>query len=179
MINFLNALMTYHFEEHEQKILRLVRTQDEADAFREGLALISQALYRSEAGMADRIIKERFSPRMGEEVAALVDAASREGGPQAVKESLDAFARTLDEMQSLKIEVAFIPREAAIDALHEWVITHLGNRIILDVDVDRSLQAGVRMMYRGRYLEVSLAQMVSRVIEEERERILQEVNHKT
>ena len=166
------------YQEHLEKIMRFVRTDEEADMLLEGVGLLESALYKADKDAGRRIIEEHFSHRMGAEVAALMDAASAGVGGQGPKEAFAELRGLIKEIVVLKIDVAYSPSEAALDRLHEWVRTNVGKNAVLDIGVDRSLEGGVRMIWRGRYREISLAQMIRHVVERERETIMRELGAK-
>lgn len=166
------------YQEHLEKIMRFVRTREDADMLLEGVELLESALYKADKDIGQRIIKEHFSHRMGAEVRALMDAAAADASGQGLKVALAELRGLLKGLVVLKIDVAYPPSEAALDGLHEWVMTNVGKDIILDIGVDRSLEGGVRMIWRGRYREISLVQMIRHVVERERETIMRELGAK-
>jgi F0F1-type ATP synthase delta subunit len=82
-----------------------------------------------------------------------------------VKDTLDAFVL-------LKLTIAFKPSEEMINRLHEWTRQNLGAGAVLDIGYDASILGGVRVIFSGRYKEMTLAQMITDAMVKEKKIIM-------
>jgi len=143
-----------------------IRTVEERGAILVGIESILEALYRKDKDIASLI--ETSMPR------AVVkplrqNLLEKDVSLEAIKRYLEGLQGALKELQILSLEIAFDPMEETLAILIGWVRKHMGNAVIMELSQDRTLLAGVRVSYEGRYKEINLAKLVEIVVHEQRE----------
>ena len=94
-----------------------------------------------------------------------------QASPETVRAYLEGLAKELAVLHVLTIEIAFDPTEETIAVLTGWIRTYLGNRVIMELLVDRSLFGGARVAYEGRYKEINLATLIEQTMRQKQESI--------
>src|SRR3989344_4991832 len=138
-----------------KKILGSIETVEDCHRLKKALDLVGQDRYRT--GKSSE--KSGHLSFFSEEVAWYLSSG---GDPKSFFE--DARA-TLKQMPVLSLEVAFDPDEKSIRRISSWARGNVHPNAVLDFARDRSLGAGARVMFEGRYFEENLDTMVQRVIE--------------
>ena len=145
-----------------------IRTVEERGAILTGIESILEALYLKDKDIASLI--ETSMPR------AVVkplrqNLLDKDISLEAIKHYLEGLQSALQELQILFLEIAFDPTEETLAILIGWVRHYVGNDVIMELSQDRTLLAGVRISYAGRYTEINLARLVENVVRQRRDMI--------
>ena len=142
---------------------------------RSAIGRLEESLYRADANTFEEILKTHVP----KEIADIIQEEERSGTfeekREALKKMIETIKKKLDECESIKIDIAFEPSEATVEKVSEWLRKEIGESVVLDIGHDRSLLGGARIMYRGKYKEYALANMINDVLRRERLRIMEEV----
>ena len=157
-------------------IVEGVRTQQEAELLQGEIGRLEESLYRADAALFEEILKSRVPERIAHIIQEEENGGTFEAKRESLKKLLEAIKKKLGESENIKIDIAFEPSEKTIEKISDWVRKEIGNQVLLDVGHDRSLGAGARIMYKGKYKEYALRQMIDDVLVHSRLRIMKEVN---
>lgn len=166
------------YQETVNKIIAAVRTVEEREMVLEALRALEESIYELNRDLAGAALKRILPPRLFgifSEAALTYDAGKDQ---EPLKKFIADARAALDGLSELKIEFAIRPREEVINRVYEWVRREVGDRLILNADYNKTMLGGVRLTFNGRYKEFSLASMVSRVLNRERENILRKITGK-
>lgn len=153
-------------------IARCVRTKEERDILREKINELEAALFRFHLEEFEKILSVQLSERI---TLAMRDALARpefKNNSENLKVFFLDAKRTLDAFIPLRLTVAAKPNEEMINRMHEWTQKNLGNGIMLDIEYDGSILGGARIIFNGRYKEMTLAQMITDTLTKEKTTIM-------
>lgn len=149
-------------------IVRDVRTKDERDTLREDIGELEAALFRSSPNAFEEVLNARLPERIA---LAIRDVSARpefKNNSGALRMFFHDLKNTLDAFLLLKLILAFRPSEEMINRLHEWIGQNLGMGVALDIGYDASILGGARIIFSGRYKEMTLAQMITESMAKEK-----------
>lgn len=164
--------MNEAYESNISKILAQIRTKEDEHSVRRALGIIESTLYQTyedadaRYDALDKAVPERISRVLKEAINS-----SHEGDTGAAK----LFIRIKDmlaQLRVLKLELAFEPSEKFIERLSAWVDENAGEDLVMDISVDKNIAGGARLALNGRYREITLAELVSKALEREKETLL-------
>ncbi|GEM_PF-2275223 len=147
-----------------------IRTVEERGAILAGIESILDALYRKDKDVPSLI--ETNMPR-AVVVPLKRNLLANDASLDVRKEYLEGLQNALQKLQVLSLEIAFDPTEETITTLINWVRKNIGSTVIMDISLDRTLLAGGRISYEGRYKEINLARLVEEVVRKQRNMITQ------
>ena len=147
-----------------------IRTVEERGVVHAGIELLLGTLYQKGGDIGE--ILETSMPRS-------VVKPLKQGFTQAhssvesVREYLEGLRQALDNLQILSLELAFDPAEETIAVLTTWMRKNIGEAVVMQLSTDKTLLAGVRLSFEGRYKEVNLGRIINEAIEQQPQLIQQ------
>lgn len=149
-------------------IVRNVRTKDERDILREQLNELEATLFHSDASDFEKKLQTNLPKDVAIAMRDIVARPEFKDNLQALQTFFENFRNLLDAFVLLNINIAFKPSEEMIHRLHEWTQQNLGMGVVLDIGYDGSTLGGARIIFNGRYKEMTLAQMITDVLMREK-----------
>lgn len=161
-------------KEFIRSFLSLIRTTDERDTARRGVARLEESLFRSFPREFNEVIRSEFSARTGEYLRDFFSKPSYLRNPDLIKTDLIAVLTALDAMRTLRLEVAIEANDVFIERVAGWALVNLGSDIVLEVVRDRTVVGGARIIFQGKYRKSTIVDMVQNVFEKKRDIVMKE-----
>ena len=153
-------------------VVAYIRTKGEKDLLRDRISELEAAIFRSDPNGGEKIITTHFPEHLAVIMRKILQDPVFKDSPEMLKKFFQELRDTIDILQLLKLSLAFNPSEEMIIRLHEWVKKNLGSGVVLDINYDGSMLGGARIIFKGRYKEVTLAQMITEVLAKEKTTVM-------
>ena len=153
-------------------IVRDVRTKDERDKLHEDMGELEAALFRSNFETFEKVLSARLPERTALVMRDICARSEFKNNLGALRTFLHDIKNTLDTFLLLKLTLAFKPSEEMINRLYEWTQQNLGLGVALDINYDGSILGGARIIFGGKYKEMTLAQMITDALGKEKIAVL-------
>lgn len=153
-------------------LVRMIRTKEEKDTLRDQMIALEATFFRPESEDFETILKTRLPKHIAAAMRNIFSQPSLKDNPGAVKEFFQNLKDMIDALPLLKLSLSFNPSEEMIGRLHEWVEENLGIGILLDISYDTLILGGARIIFQGRYKELTLSQMITDVLAKEKTNVL-------
>ena len=145
-----------------------LRTKDERDLLRNEIAELEAAVFRSDPKAMEKILTSHFSEHLASAMRKIFQDPLFKDNPESLRNFFHDLRNTIDRLPLLKLSIAFNPSEEMIARLHEWIQKNLGPGVVLDISYDSMMLGGVRIIFAGRYKEMTLAQMITEILIKEK-----------
>jgi len=153
-------------------IVRNVRTKEERDMLAEEMSELEATLFRSGQEAFEKVLSTRLSERMASAMRDILGRQEFKNNSENLRIFFHDVKNVLDTFVPLRLTIAVKPSEEMIDRLHEWVQKNLGIGVILDIGYDGSIRGGARIIFNGRYREMTLAQMITDTLAKEKTTVM-------
>ena len=153
-------------------LLRDVRTKDEKDILHDQIAKLEATLFRSDPTGIEKILTSQFPEELVSAMRNIIHDPLFKDNPEALKNFFKDLRDTTDKLPLLTLIIACKPTEEMIIRFHKWTQENLGLGIVLDMSYDGSILGGARIIFGGRYKEMTLAQMITDVFKKEKTAVL-------
>lgn len=157
-------------------ILGTIRTAEDAGLMLDAVKKLAEELFRAKESVPAERLLSSLPQRMSYALLQILSQPEIKESRQAANTFFVSLHEAIKNMEILKIEIAIQPTGEIIDRIAAWVGRELGSRIILDIQRDASLLGGARLIFRGRYKEISLPQFIDEAGAREKEAILRQIN---
>ena len=164
------SMTTKEVEEFE-KIYRNIRTTDERARVEAGIETLLRSLYHPPPESFSSLIDIEMPVPVVRPLKESIMHLAEKGHIESIKSMLERLQGILPHLHVLSLEVAFDPSEETIALLASWIRKHIGTDTIMDLSIDRTLLAGVRLAYAGLYKEINLSHMLENVLQQKEEDI--------
>lgn len=154
-------------------IVRYVRTKEERDMLGEEISELEAALFRSSPEAFEKVLSARLPKRIASAIRDILARPEFKDNSQNVRTFFHDVKNLLDAFVLFKLTIAIKPSEEMIDRLYEWVQENLGIGVVLDIGYDGSILGGARIIFNGRYKEMTLAQMITDILAKEKTRVME------
>jgi len=154
-----------------------IRTKEERDVLRDQISKLEAALYHADPEILEKILQTRIPETLAEKMRNMIDELKLRDHPEAIKKFFQDFYNALQQLPLMRIGIAFTPTEEMVTCMHQWTKDNLGQGIILDINFDRSILGGAKIIFAGRYKEMTLAQMINDVFIKEKSAIKKIIQH--
>ncbi len=132
-------------------VLHKVRTLEEVNELALELDLLLTSIYESGERGFDSVLKHKVRSWVALNIATEV------AGSKLSKEAyLKQLKATLEQLAKVDMTIAFEPTDAFIDEILHFLRGVLGESVVIDLKVDKSLLGGVLVSYKGKYKDFSL-----------------------
>ena len=154
------------------KILQEVHTKEDRDRLLDALARIEESLYRSSPDALDAAIRgyvpQHLAPVVRETFVHVPSVQNRD----LFTKILTELRQELENVAILRIDIAFEPTEKNIQRISTWVREHIGEGVLLEIGYDKTIFGGARIMFNGRFTEITLAWLIERALKAEKDTLL-------
>lgn len=133
-----------------------IRTTEELERVRQGVSVMSSAVYQEGAGDIEQLISKSLGLKTSEVLKPFLkgDKVPKEG--EALHRFFSELKEKLGSLEIVTLTLAFDPPEGFIRELSGKIRSLTGTQVILDLKVDKHLLGGVMLIYQGRYTDLSL-----------------------
>jgi hypothetical protein len=130
-----------------------VKTKDDLYRLKEGLDKLDSAYYKNPGlRFSDKPI-ENLSLDFYSQLAQLVES-------YGLEKVIFDLRKEIELHKEIKFTLAFEPASGLAKTICTWVKEKLGERIVIDFDVDKSILCGFVIVYEGRVIDKSLKKPV-------------------
>lgn len=147
----------------------LVKTKDDIAVLNSEINLILSALFTSHKKIEKVLTKEI---RLTTYAALKKDFLDKEVSPSKIKELLNELSERLKKLKVLELTLAFEPTQEEIFNIYNWVKENLGDDVILDIKLDKSILGGAIIVFEGLYKDYTVKKQLEEVFEKKREEII-------
>lgn len=162
-------------------ILGSIKTVDQARSLSSEIDVLLDSLFKTEKGFEIGLnsISAYHSQMLKESLAgngvASQGVASQGEALQAqsmIKEYLEGLKDEIQRLKTIKLTLAFEPKQPTIDNLFAWTTQNLGSGFILEIAVDKTILGGATVEFEGKYEDLSLKKKVEEVFGRKREELM-------
>ncbi|MDP3770532.1 MAG: hypothetical protein U1A25_02515 [Candidatus Sungbacteria bacterium] len=153
-------------------LIRTIRTKEEKDILRDQMIMLEAALFRSETQGYEKILQTRLPEHIAAAMRDILAQPSFKEHPEATRTFFQDLKNMIDILPVVKLSLAFNPSEEMIQRLHEWIQKNRGVGVVLDISYDAMILGGARMIFQGRYKEMTLSQMITDALAKEKTDVL-------
>ena len=153
-------------------LIRMIRTKEEKDILRDQITMLEATLFRPESEDFENILKTKLPKHVAAAMRDILSQPQLKESPTAIKDFFQNVKDTIDTLPILKLSLAFSPSEEMIERLHEWIGKNLGIGVLLEISYDTLILGGARIIFQGRYKELTLSQMITDVLAKEKISVL-------
>ena len=152
-------------------LLSNIETVDQAREFISEIDMLLDSLFKTQNGFEEGLnaISASHSQMLKE---ALLKNNIQASSPSIISEYLHALKEEIRKLKTIKLALAFEPRQHTIDNLFTWVSQNLGSGIILDIKLDKTILGGTIVELEGKYQDFSLKKKLEELFGRKREEIM-------
>ena len=158
-------------ENQVKRVLESVKTKEELDILKRAVSFLEQALYKGK-GEVEEVLNSELPRDLAASFREVITEAPYQGSVSKIADLLSDLKKTISRMRIFGLDLAFYPSEKSVTILYNWVRREAGESVVLDLNIDRGVIGGARLVFGGKYRDYSLGGMIEEAMEEERERIL-------
>jgi len=161
-----------------EKMLEHMRTKEERDEVSFAIESALNGAYTLKGVKTEDILRMHMPYRFFRFLEEMTGRGVPEKKSDDWGQFLQDLKKKLGAMEVLKIDLAVEPNEELINQMHSWIHRELGGGIILDIHSDKTILGGIRIVYRGRYGNLTLKDRILKVMNREKQKILEEIGYK-
>jgi F0F1-type ATP synthase delta subunit len=148
-----------------------IHTVEEKAQVLGGIEIILEHIFKQGVYDMAKIIDTEIPYTVAIPLKTLLIKPPLEGNAKIQREFLEGLRNILDMLRIINIEIAFDPTKETISLLAGWIRKQIGKDVIMQLTQDRTLLAGARISFEGRYKEVNLSSILEMVLNEKKESI--------
>lgn len=159
-------------------ILRRVKTVNQARKLSSEIDVLLDDLFKTplSGANAENGFEEGLKTIIADYSEMLKEALQKNNIQQnnqtAIKAYLKGLKEEIQKLKEIKLTFAFEPSQNSVDKFFDWVYQNLGDGIVLDISLDKSILGGTIIEYEGKYQDLSLRKKMEEVFGEKREEII-------
>lgn len=118
-------------------------------------------------GDKDSVLNEKVKNKVSQEFYSFLKEQEKEnnlGSKNQQKEFLEELTSYLQNLPQVKINLAFSPSNGFLKELSSWIKNEVGEKAILDLTINHKISGGIIIEYKGKYLDLSLANKINESI---------------
>lgn len=134
-----------------EAVLDQIQTVDDLLLLQEELDKLSKSLYKTSQTKFEDVLTNEVR---GSTASAMRKELEKFSGNK--NEYLEGLAEEIKNFKKIEMRLAFEPSEAAIRRFSNWVKNEAGRNSVLEIRYDRSILAGVILVFKGEYRDYSV-----------------------
>jgi hypothetical protein len=168
--------MPQTIQKYIQNIVNEIQTAEELALLKDIIAKLHADLFKPRASVYHESVFEGIPSHIASVFTLALADKFLEEHPEEMKAFLAELERAISHLKVLRLEISFEPTGKLFEHLINWIRKELGTGIVMEITVDKGLLGGARMMYGGKYKELSLPLLIEQAAEKERARIIEQLH---
>lgn len=144
--------MSFDFAE----IIEGVKTKSDAGELLRELELLENGLYNSDDNAILKLLDEGVSKKLSSVIKDNILKGNQSYTTDVVKTILREITDSVNKLEIFRIDIGIEPTEKMIDKIYRWISDNVETKCILDISVDKSIIAGARISFRGKYADMTM-----------------------
>lgn len=83
---------------------------------------------------------------------------------QSVQDFLKKIQDTVSNLTIITMIIAFEPSDETLKTLSQWFVFNINKQVLFDIQVDRSIIAGAKITYNGKFKDYSLGPLFATLV---------------
>ncbi len=151
-------------------IVSSLRTKEEADRLLSEIDILLNSYFEVSEKKQEEILNKKVSYQTSQLFKNILKSYGTDY--DSFKKFLDSLREEIQSLPILKITIAFLPRQATLESLHEWTSKNLKSSALLDLTNDPNILGGAQMSFGGIYKDLSLRKKLDEAFETKKEEIM-------
>lgn len=135
------------------KIILGVKTKQEASQIMRELEVLETALYNNNKDDFLHELEEGVSVKLAETIKTALASDVKCNSLEGKKELINDLKQSVKEAVAMELVVGSEPSQKMVDKVSDWVKKNLNPKCVVDIVVDKSIIAGAKITYQGRYFD--------------------------
>lgn len=135
-------------------ILNQIKTKDELASFKEGINALIMVSFKLDKKNFIDVLKQNFDENQAVIIEQQIKGVD---SPELVDKILRQLLKDMSQIEEVKLLLAFSPKLSFIERLSFWFKSQFGANIVLDISVDPAILGGIIVVYKGKYIDLTLA----------------------
>jgi len=153
-------------------ILKSTKTVAQKEQLAQEVDQLTASLFRQETNAFDNALKSIRLEISQIIIDEFLNEEPKGVNKEMVKYFLTELKKRLQNLRVIKLSIAFSPSNHSIDRIYDWIAKNVGDEYILDIQVDKSILAGLTISLEGKYIDLSLKKTLDEVFKNKRQEII-------
>lgn len=143
-----------------REILSLVRTKEDLNMLESEIETLLTALFKKN-------VKKSAKESVRSDIYKILENhfAKVKWDPEALRKILINLQDEISQFKTISLTIAFEPSAKFMEELSNWVKTNIGEKVFIDLSIDRSVIAGLVVAYKGIYKDYSARKVLNKKVE--------------
>ena len=138
-------------------IVKSLKTTQDAEEFLSQLDNLLAKLFKINPDSLDKSLEKIVSSKLAELLRESFKKNNiNQNDHSAIESFLNSIKNQIQQLNILKLQLAFDPSDETINTVFNWVAENYGDGIILDIHRDESILGGAIIAFNGKYKDLSL-----------------------
>lgn len=146
--------------EYFLKLDEKIKSKEDLIFFLEEIDLASDLILREPKKELSQKLRGRIVSDLVEILEELKKKEKQYQDPQEQIFFLQLLKKYLTSLPKIKIEIAFEPERKTLKKISQWFKENLKKKVILDLKINPKIIGGVKIEYRGKWRDFSLAKKI-------------------
>jgi len=141
-------------------------TKLQANDFCGRISGISQQVYEAGFDLSAKLATE-FGVVKRDKLMMLLREDGDLTDNRSIQKWLEKIISQTKSLPTVTLTVAFVPNDKNLKHISSWLLQNLNKQVLIEFNVDRSILAGARVNYNGKYSDQSVLASYQKVLEKE------------
>ena len=163
-----------------QPIYPYVLTTRQADELFVHIDNLLTHLYSAQNQSFEKIAYAVLDPQIAQSIQQIFNQRNLQWtNVEDVKSFLLDLKNNIRSFEVLTLTLPFNPSDQTLIGFANWSRTNLAPRILLEINIDKTLIAGTVAVFRGHYFDMSLKKRIDEIFAKQKNTILNQVRRQT
>jgi F0F1-type ATP synthase delta subunit len=151
-------------EKYFDDLAKRIKTKEELISFLEDIIKVRQIIFKNKDGLLSSKVEGKVNEELKKLIAGLEKkkVISKSAEKQAV--FCERLEKYLQSLPQLKLEIAFHPQESSIVRISEWIKKELGDKTIIDLNINPKIIGGAIIEHQGNWRDFSLSKEIDSLV---------------
>ena len=139
-------------------------THSQANDFAIRLNVIVEQMYTTNFNLEQAIHKQFGIQKADTFLKLLREQSLQNASMPQIQAFLKKLQDTVNNLTVVSLTLAFEPTDDVLRSLAQWFSIHVQNQIVLDIQTDPHIIAGIKINYNGRFKDYSLGSVFNALV---------------
>ena len=139
-------------------------TKTQAQDFSTRLSLVSEKIYENNFNLENSLLEQFGIKKRDGFITLLQNNKINTASGSDLKEFFTKIQQKVSTIPVLTLTIAIEPKETLLHEISEWCLLNTNQQVVFDITVDDSLIAGAIIYFSGKYLDFSIRDTFSQVL---------------
>jgi hypothetical protein len=150
----------------KENLLSNLRTIEDRTLLQGELTSLLESLYRTNGATFQETLQNDIRLNLANFLRQELGIPGKSPGKAVIEQAIKNLNTIVSKLPTISLDIPIDPTLDTVTIISEWVRDNIHPQMLLDMHVDRSMIAGIRITHNGRYREINFGNLITQTLQQ-------------